>query len=343
MTLQGDYTLGDSVRTKSWLLGAQHYRRTEGIRIALINNMPDAALEDTELQFFELLHTAADGLPLFVKLYSLPGVPRSDKGQQRLSAFYRDIDDLWKNQFDAAIITGTEPRQLNLREEPYWHTLADIFDWAQDHTISTVLSCLAAHASVLHSDGIERHTMVQKRFGVFDSIKVCNHSLLADTDAIRFPHSRWNEVPEDALVSCGYSVLTESDQAGVDIFVRQKCRSLFVHFQGHPEYGAGTLLKEYRRDVRRFLRGERETYPSTPQGYLDQAANKLMADFQQKALSDRREELLAGFPDVTENLQHTWHSSAVGIYRNWLRYIATEKVKTGRSHLSNRFDGIQVA
>ena len=29
------------------------------IQIALINNMPDAALEDTEVQFFELLDAAA--------------------------------------------------------------------------------------------------------------------------------------------------------------------------------------------------------------------------------------------------------------------------------------------
>ena len=47
----------------------------------------------------------------------------------------------------------------------------------------------------------------------------------------------------------------------MDLFVKKKEKSLFVHFQGHPEYGAQTLLKEYRRDIKRFLRGERETYP----------------------------------------------------------------------------------
>ena len=47
----------------------------------------------------------------------------------------------------------------------------------------------------------------------------------------------------------------------MDSFVKKKKRSLFVHFQGHPEYGAQTLLKEYRRDIKRFLRAERETIP----------------------------------------------------------------------------------
>ena len=93
----------------------------------------------------------------------------------------------------------------------------------------------------------------------------------------------------DELTACGYSVLTKSVQAGVDIFVKQKRKSLFVHFQGHPEYGALTLMKEYRRDIRRFLRKERETYPSMPLGYFDTTADKLLTDFRDAVLADRRE------------------------------------------------------
>ena len=62
----------------------------------------------------------------------------------------------------------------------------------------------------------------------------------------------------DELTACGYGVLTQSSRRRVDSFLKNKKRSLFVHFQGHPEYGAQTLLKEYRRDIKRFLRsGER--------------------------------------------------------------------------------------
>src|ERR1700691_1537579 len=242
----------------------------EHLRIALINNMPDSALEDTEVQFFELLESAAGDLPLSLKLYSLPELPRSDAGQQHLRNFYHGMDDLLNSRFDGMIMTGTEPKQPNLRNEPYWPALANVLDWAESNTVSTILSCLAAHAGVLYSDGIGRHPLGDKQFGVFEYERVCDHALTNDTSGlVQFPHSRWNEVQEDALTSCGYTILTKSERAGVDSFVKKKKKSLFVHLQGHPEYLVGTLLKEYKRDIKRFLRGERETYPSVPQRYFD--------------------------------------------------------------------------
>lgn len=301
---------------------------TEQLNIALINNMPDAALEDTELQFFDLLDDASGDLPIYLKLYSLTGIPRTDRGHRHLNSFYYSLDELWQNQFDGVIITGTEPRQPNLQDEPYWRVLADVFDWAEDNTVSTILSCLAAHASVLHSDGIERHPLSDKRFGVFAFNKSASHQLTSGTgDPIHFPHSRWNEVRADALTACGYSVLTQSAGGGVDTFVKKKKRSLFVHFQGHPEYGAETLLKEYRRDIKRFARRERETYPSVPIGYFDDASTELVTEFRGVVLSDRREELMDGFPEavLARTLQRTWHSAAMTIYRNWLSYLTSQK------------------
>jgi len=308
-----------------------HGMRTECVRIALINNMPDPALEDTEQQFFELLDFAAGDIPVSLRLYSLPGIPRGDRGQERLRSLYHDVHDLLHRQFDACIITGTEPHHPNLREEPYWATLADVLDWAERSTISTVLSCLAAHASVLHSDGIERHKLSDKQFGVFEFRRVRDHGLMSGmADRVRIPHSHWNEVREDALTTCGYVVLTKSAEAGVDSFVKKKKESLFVHFQGHPEYSARTLLKEYRRDIRRFLKMERETYPSMPRGYFEGAATALLSDFRANVLSDPREELLEAFPEamVVDTLQNAWHSSATSIYRNWLQYVTSRRSET---------------
>ena len=305
-------------------------RRAECVSLALINNMPDPALEDTELQFFELLDAASDDIPVFLKLYSLNGIPRTDRGQRRLNSFYFDMDDLWSNRFDAVIMTGTEPRQPDLRSEPYWSALTDLLDWAESNTFSTILSCLAAHAGVLHSDGIGRHPLSDKQFGVFDFVKTSDHQLTAGTaDPVRFPHSRWNEVRADELRACGYSVLTQSAEGGVDSFVKKKKQSLFVHFQGHPEYGARTLLKEYRRDIKRFLRSERETYPSMPKGYFDPASARLLTEFRDAVLLDRREERMEGFPEfaVAGSLQKTWCSSATNIYRNWLRYVVSKKME----------------
>src|SRR5271156_275413 len=300
----------------------------EPLRIALINNMPDSALEDTEVQFFELLESAAGELPVSLKLYSLPELPRSELGEQHLRNFYHDIGELLKGRFDGMIMTGTEPRQPDLRDEPYWPALTEVLEWAERNTASTVLSCLAAHAGVLHSSGITRHRLSDKQFGVFEYQKVRRHTLMENAgDAVRIPHSRWNEVRADALTACGYEVLTQSAEAGVDLFVKKKKDSLFVHFQGHPEYSLRTLLKEYRRDIKRFLKRERETYPTMPAGYFDAEAARALADFRRMVEADPREELLAKFPEaaVTRALQGTWQTSAAAVYRNWLQYLVSKR------------------
>lgn len=302
----------------------------ECLRIALINNMPDSALEDTEVQFFELLESAAADLPLSLKLYSLPELPRNDAGQQHLRNFYHGMDDLLNSRFDGMIMTGTEPRQPDLRNEPYWPALAEVLNWAERGTTSTVLSCLAAHAGVLHSDGIPRHRLSDKQFGVFEYKKVQRHVLTGDiADTMQIPHSRWNEVRADALTECGYEVLTQSAEAGVDLFVKMKKDSLFVHFQGHPEYSVRTLLKEYRRDIRRFLKRERETYPTMPQGYFGAEASELLSDFREVAEADRRDDLMAKFPEaaVADALRGTWQAAAASVYRNWLRYLQLRKAE----------------
>lgn len=306
-------------------------RRTDIIKIALVNNMPDPALEDTEMQFFELLEAASGDIPVRIKLYSLPGITRGERGREHLSKFYQDFDDLWNTRFDAMIVTGTEPHCPNLREEPYWPLLTQLLDWAERNTLSAVLSCLAAHAGVLHSDQIERHRLDDKRFGVFDFAKLPHHLLTGhNSDQIRFPHSRWNEVRENELRESGYTVITKSAEAGVDSFAKRKKNCLFVHFQGHPEYGSRTLLKEYRRDVKRFLCGERDSYPSLPQGYFDAAAERRLNDFRENALSNRHEETIANFPEsaVVETLQNGWNSAAKDIYRNWLEYVRTRKTES---------------
>jgi homoserine O-succinyltransferase len=295
--------------------------------------MPDPALEQTESQFFELLSRAAGEMPVFVTLYSLPGIPRGERAQKHLAAFYTGTDEVWESRVDGAIVTGTEPHEWDLRKEPYWRVLTGLLDWAAENTSSTVLSCLAAHAGVLHSDGIERHPMPEKRVGIFEARRVSDHPLTNGVPGVsRFPHSRWNEVREGELTSGGYTVLTKSAEAGVDSFIKQRRQSLFLHFQGHPEYGADTLLKEYRRDVKRFLRRELERYPTMPHGYFSAAAAKLLSEFRKRALEDRREELIENFPEaeVAATLGRTWETEASAIYSNWLRYLSAARTTSQR-------------
>jgi homoserine O-succinyltransferase len=292
------------------------------VEVALVNNMPDAALDATERQFRGLL--AAMNVRL--TMYSLPEVPRTEFGRRRV-ARYSNLDDLWSRRYDGLIVTGAEPRAADLKDEPYWDSLTRLLAWAERSTHSTILSCLAAHAGILHMDGIARRPLGDKRFGVFECVRVCDHPLTAETGGLRMPHSRWNDVPEDALRACGYRVLTRSQEAGVDIFVKQR-NSLFVFFQGHPEYEAVTLLLEYRRDVARYLRGERDVYPSMPEGYLDEETERRLAALQARALGDRREALLADFPTemAAARVTNNWRAAAEHFYRNWLGYIEATKL-----------------
>jgi len=294
--------------------------------IGLINNMPDAALDATERQFRALLDAAADGLVLRLTLYTLPEVPRTDFGRRQVSC-YSDLGDLWDRHHDGLIVTGTEPRAADLKDEPFWGSLTRVLEWAERHTHSTVLSCLAAHAGILHIDGIVRRPLGNKRFGIFECVRVSDHPLTAAAPGrLQMPHSRWNEIPEEALLACGYRVLTRSEDAGVDAFVKQR-KSLFVFFQGHPEYEAVTLLLEYRRDIGRFLRRETDTYPPTPHGYFDPETVEALTALRERAMLDRREELLAGFPTAMAagKVTNTWRSTAQSLYRNWLLYIRARK------------------
>jgi homoserine O-succinyltransferase len=299
------------------------------LTIGLVNNMPDAACEATERQFLDLLRAAAGNAIVQVKLFAIADVPRAEEARRELSARYRDIAALWDTPLDGLIVTGTEPKAANLQDEPYWAALTKLIDWARGNTVSTVWSCLAAHAAVLHADGIGRKLLDQKLSGVFECEAVADDALFADLGSqLRVPHSRLNDVPEPALRAAGYRVLSRSAAAGVDAFVKDNDdASRFVFFQGHPEYDADSLLREYRRDVGRYLRGERDAYPEMPHGYFDSAAKFLAEDFRIRAISERRGDLLGDFPfePLAGAIDNTWRDAAIGLYRNWINFLKVRK------------------
>ena len=155
----------------------------------------------------------------------------------------------------------------------------------------------------------------------------------------RVPHSRWNDLPENDLADCGYRILTRARERAVSTHSLKQRKSLFVFFQGHPEYEANTLLLEYRRDVGRYLRRERDTYPRMPHGYFDRnTANALLA-LQERAMSDRREEALDDFPMALaeQSVANTWHSAATRVYGNWLKQLCAQKEgRLKQKHSRNR-------
>ena len=93
-----------------------------------------------------------------------------------------------------------------------------------------------------------------------------------------------------------------------------------MFLQGHPEYEADTLMREYRRDVGRFLRGERELYPREPANYFSAEAETLLRAFKRRALAHRDPRLFDVFPSVGSPfaLVNRWHSATQTLFRNWL-------------------------
>jgi homoserine O-succinyltransferase/O-acetyltransferase len=301
--------------------------RGEAITIGLVNNMPDTAWEATERQFLAIVRAAAGKIPVKLQLFSLTDLPRADHIRAELAARYSDLAALLRTRLDGLIVTGTEPRAASLKDEPYWASLVTLIDWARLNTVSTIWSCLGAHAAVLHADGIERRPLAEKQFGVFDCEAVSADPLTEGAGRrLVVPHSRWNDLSAAALTACGYRILTRSTAAGVDMFAgpQQNGDSLFLFFQGHPEYEPGTLLREYRRDIGRFLRGEQAQYPGAPLGYFNAEASTQVSAFRARALADRRADLIADFPmrALEAGLNARWQRSAVGIYEKWLDYLA---------------------
>jgi homoserine O-succinyltransferase len=310
---------------------------TGTLEIGLVNNMPDAALRRTERQFMGLVEAAADGRPVRFSLLALPGVTRQEPYRSYAAAAYHDLSALATPHaklppLDAIIVTGAEPRAADLRDEPYWPALSRLVDWAAENTSSTFWSCLAAHAAVQHLDGIRRRRFATKLSGVVGCERAGDHPLMTTLPA-RFavPHSRYNGLDPAELTAAGYQILSHTACGGVDTFTKpagsSSAGSLFVFAQGHPEYDTSSLLKEYRRDVRRYLRCERPDLPARPTGYLSEDADRAFDTFEQTCREQRCESVMTQFPMglAEATLVNTWRRNAVAMMRNWLQLIADRK------------------
>ncbi len=294
------------------------------LTIGLVNNMPDSALKATERQFMRLVQAASGETRVNFHCFSLSSVARSKQAREHIDHDYADIADLDRLQIDGLIVTGAEPVAANLPDEPFWGELTEIIDWARTNTRSTIWSCLAAHAAVKHLDGIERHRLNEKCSGVYDCSKAGDDRLTRGLPAtLKVAHSRYNELRERELTARGYEILTRSDIAGVDIFARQ-LESRFIFFQGHPEYDASSLQREYMRDLARFLSGERDSYPNIPVGYFDAATVAQLESFEQKVRANRDPVLAAELPGLTLGPDIAAGAAANTIFRNWLGFLREE-------------------
>jgi len=289
------------------------------MRIGLVNNMPDAAYGATERQFKGLLREAADGAAVELVRFHFTATPRSELAAASLAARSRPACEIAGAGLDAIIVTGAEPRAARLDEEPYWPEFTRLCDIVQAIGLPAVWSCLATHAALLHVAGVERRRRDAKLSGVYSFAVNQDHPWSDDLPrSIRTPHSRWNALPVAELVDAGAHMLTASDHTGADAFTLDAMPgSLFL--QGHPEYDADTLAREYRRDVNRYLAGEQPNMPGIPANLFDYdtetALREHTAAGADASLLSLLDDLLAGAHPVPP-----WRPAAVALYRLWLRH-----------------------
>ena len=301
------------------------------LMIGLVNNASDGALHATERQFLGLLRLAGGATDVRFKLFSCPEIRRGATPVAATGQPYCEFASLFDTRLDGLIVTGMEPQAAKLEHEPAFDRIADIAAWADAQGLPVIWSCLAAHAAVLSLDGISREPLDGKLSGVFDvDIVARQHPLTRGLPArMASPHSRYNGLSEATLRAHGYQVLSRSDEAGVDTFVKQG-NAAFVFCQGHPEYEADTLLLEYRRDIRRYFAGKREDYPATPKRYFDADAAGVLEAMRQEALRRPRYDMpgaAARAEAVGMASACRWRTYAERLYANWLALLVCPVIR----------------
>jgi homoserine O-succinyltransferase len=295
------------------------------LHIGFLNMMPDAALAATEYQFIRFIGACNQIAQIYVYPFSLPELSRSERAKKHIAEHYFDFATLATQGLDALIITGANVSNPLLEEEEFWKPLMEVVRWAENNVASVLCSCLATHALVKYHHGIGRTHMGRKKWGVFDHRITCaEHPLMRDINT-RFdaPHSRYNEITRAQLESAGLAVLAESEEAGVHLAVSPDLLRI-VYFQGHPEYDAISLLKEYKREVMRFFNGEREHGPRYPENYFSAAAGEIAKQyFHQAEKARKRGEPLPPFPDAELEalVDNTWGDTGRAIVNNWLGLV----------------------
>lgn len=292
------------------------------LHIGFLNMMPDAALVATERQFIRLIGNCNRIAQFYVYPFSLPGLPRSEETREYIERFYCNFDELKKQGLDALIITGANVANPDLEQEPFWQPLMEVVRWAEKNVSSTLCSCLATHALLKYSYGIERQPLPSKRWGVYSHrISSPGHPLLRDINT-RFdvPHSRHNDISRQQLEDAGLTILAESETGGVHMAVSPD-QLRMIYFQGHPEYDINSLLKEYKREVLRFAAGDIASPPPIPEFYFSEQAAMLAERLVAEMMMGQPEAAAEIEAELEASLDNTWGDTAKAVVNNWLGLV----------------------
>ena len=289
--------------------------------------MPDSAFFATEQQFAGLLDAGSGRETVTLSRHTMAGVPRGARVRARIAAEYRPLEDLRSDPPDLLVVTGANPIEPRVEDEPYWSELCDLLRWGSENVPAMVLSCLSAHAALRVFDGIERTTLPAKCTGVFAQQADLAHPLAAGfRSPVFLPHSRLNTVAVDAVMHAGYAVALQSREVGWSVATKAVGRSEVVLMQAHPEYDAPSLLREYVRDVRRYVSRERDELPCLPSDCVTGPAwDKLRLLHERVIGGERDPALVAAFPfdEIGARAPWPWRGAALRLFANVLATIPT--------------------
>lgn len=293
------------------------------LHVGFLNMMPDQAIAATERQFLRLL-SAHDRVNIYFYPFSIEGIERSAEARAHVDQYYIDVAALQSMPLDALVITGANVTQPLLVNEPFWPALEMILQWARNNIRSTVCSCLATHAAAKVFYGIDRRHLGNKCWGVFEHQVVApDHYLVRGAEAtFEMCHSRFNDVSGSALSANNVEVLIQSAQVGVQMAVDEDIGMLY--FQGHPEYDDISLLKEYKREIIRFVSGQRADYPPIPAGYFSESAQQIATNYQQLVINaSDKSDVLAMFPEaeLQSRVSNQWRQVSQLLFKNWIHAL----------------------
>ena len=215
------------------------------LRFLLLNLMPKKL--QTEVQFARLIGAS----PLQIELTLLTTNTYSPKNTQKeyLIEFYKTLNEIKDNFYDVLIITGAPIETINFEDVQYWDELNDIIEWSKANVFRRIGICWGAQALLKVLFNVEKYTMADKLFGVFDhnlNQEKKYRLLQGFIDRFPMPVSRYTEVIESEIKSAGLEILAFSKDSGVGMVRCPKSKDLFI--LNHLEYDAITLKEEFLRD-----------------------------------------------------------------------------------------------
>jgi homoserine O-succinyltransferase len=278
------------------------------LHIGFLNMMPDAALQATERQFIRLVGGCNRIAQFFVYPFSLPGLPRSAQTLDYIEQYYYYRRECREPLAAAGAVLGSayRGRQLGTGQCGIYSVFLP-----GDARAAKTPARYRAPASASQALG-----RIQ--------LSTPEHPLLREINT-RFdiPHSRYNDISREQLEAAGLPVLVDSREGGVHLAASPD-QFRVIYMQGHPEYDVASLLKEYRRELKRFASGELETAPPFPEHYFGDQAQEYAAAQLQRALQARTSG--AQFDDTLEQdlaglLDNTWGDTAKAVINNWLGLV----------------------